>query len=86
MSRSVEIVQLEPIAVRPKQASALIGVSPRKFAEMKASGLLPKIYKLGNCSVIRTADLKQWAAWGFPSTERFLALQREEEANGKNKK
>ena len=75
---SVEIVQIEPLAVRPKQAAALIGVSLRKFAEMRASGLLPKIYKLGGCSVIRTADLKQWAAWGFPCLDRFLVLQAEE--------
>ena len=75
---SVEIVQIEPICIRPKQAAALIGVSLRKFAEMRASGLLPKIYKLGGCSVIRTADLKQWAAWGFPCLDRFLALQKEE--------
>ena len=75
---SVEVSQVEPLAVRPKQAAALIGVSLRKFAEMRASGLLPKIYKLGGCSVIRTADLKQWAAWGFPCLDRFLALQKEE--------
>jgi hypothetical protein len=75
---SVQILQIEPICIRPKQAAALIGVSLRKFAEMRASGLLPKIYKLGGCSVIRTADLKQWAAWGFPCLDRFSALQAEE--------
>jgi hypothetical protein len=79
MTRStVKIIPLEPLAVRPKNACKLIGVSLRKFAEMRASGLLPKIYKLGGCSVIRTADLKQWAAWEFPCLDRFLALQKEE--------
>ena len=76
MKKSVEIV-LEPIALRPKQASQLIGVSLRKLAEMRSCGLLPPAYKLGCCLVYRTADLKQWAAWGFPNLDRFLALQKE---------
>jgi len=75
---SVEVTQVEPLAVRPKQAAALIGVSLRKFAEMKASGLLPPSYKLGGCSVFLTSDLKLWAAWGFPNLDRFLVLQAEE--------
>jgi len=74
---SVEIV-IEPLAVRPKNACKLIGVSLRKFAEMRASGLLPKAYKLNGCLVYRTSDLKDWARWGFPSLDRFLVLQKEE--------
>ena len=78
MSRStVQIVRLEPIAIRPKEASALIGVSPRKFAEMRASGLLPPAYKLGGCLVIKTKDLRLWAEWGFPCLDQFLVLQKE---------
>ncbi len=76
MSKSVEVVQLEPIALRPKQASQLIGVSLRKLAEMRSCGLLPPAYKLGGCLVYRTSDLKQWSAWGFPSLDKFLALQK----------
>jgi predicted DNA-binding transcriptional regulator AlpA len=73
---SVEIVQIEPLAVRPKQAAALIGVSLRKFHSMRACGLLPPAYKLGGCLVYRTSDLKQWSAWGFPCLDKFLALQK----------
>lgn len=69
---SIQIVQLEPLAVRPKNACKLIGVSPRKFAEMRACGLLPPAYKLGGCLVYRTSDLKQWSAWGFPCLDKFL--------------
>ena len=76
---TVEVTQLEPIAVRPKVAAALIGVSLRKFAEMRTCGLLPPAYKLGGCLVYRTSDLKQWSAWGFPNLDRFLALQKEAE-------
>ena len=73
---TVEVTQLEPIAVRPKVAAALIGVSLRKFAEMRASGQLPKSYKLNGCVVYRTSDLKKWAEWGFPCLDKFLALQK----------
>lgn len=74
---SVEIIQIEPICIRPKQAAALIGVSLRKFHSMRASGLLPPMYKLGACCVYKTDDLKKWAEWGFPNLDRFLALQNE---------
>ncbi len=74
---SVEIVQIEPLAVRPKQAAALIGVSLRKFHSMRASGLLPPLYKLGGCLGVKTSDLKDWVRWGFPNLDRFLALQKE---------
>jgi len=76
-SSTVEIVQIEPLTVRPAQAAQLLSISLRKFHSMRASGLLPPMYKLGGCSVIRTADLKQWAAWGFPCLDRFLVLQAE---------
>ncbi|MBW7988680.1 MAG: helix-turn-helix domain-containing protein [Planctomycetes bacterium] len=72
---SAEIVQLEPICIRPKVAAALIGVSPRKFAEMKASGLLPPACKLGGCCVYKTSDLFLWAEFDFPCLDRFLALK-----------
>ena len=75
---SVEVTQVEPLAVRPAQAAQMLSISLRKFAEMKASGLLPPSYKLGGCSVFLTSDLKLWAAWGFPNLDQFLALQKEE--------
>ncbi len=79
VSKTAEIVRLESIAVRPAQAAQMLSISLRKFHSMRASGLLPPMYKLGGCSVIKTADLKQWSAWGFPCLDKFLVLQREEE-------
>ena len=75
---TVEIVQIEPLAVRPAEAARLIGVSLRKFAEMRSCGLLPPSYKLGRCVVFKIDDLKNWVRWGFPCLDRFLALQKEE--------
>jgi len=79
MSKPVEIVQLEPLAVRPAQAAQLLSISLRKFHSMRASGLLPKAYKLNGCLVFRTSDLKDWVRWGFPNLDRFMALQKEAE-------
>ena len=73
--QQVQLIKLERIAVRLKEAAALIGVSPRKFAEMRSCGLLPPSFKLGGCIVFKIDDLKDWARWGFPSLDRFKALQ-----------
>ncbi len=76
---TVQIIQIEPLAVRPAQAAQMLSVSLRKFMEMKASGKLPPVYKLGGCSVYRASDLKDFVRWGFPNLDRFLALQKEAE-------
>lgn len=76
MSNPIDVIRLEPLAVRPKEAASLIGVSPRKFAEMRSSGLLPPAYKLGGCLIYRLSDLKKWTKLGFPCLDQFLALQR----------
>lgn len=77
MSRAenIEAAKLEPLAVRPKEAARLIGVSLRKFAEMRVCGLLPPGFKLGGCLVYQVTDLKLWAAWGFPPLDKFIALK-----------
>ena len=75
---SVEIVQIEPLTVRPAQAAQMLSISLRKFHSMRALGLLPPMYKLGGCLVVKTSDLKDWVRWGFPNLDRFLALQKEE--------
>ena len=72
---SVEVTQFEPLAIRPKDACRLIGVSLRKFHSMRASGLLPPMYKLGGCLVVKTSDLFLWAEFDFPCLDRFLALK-----------
>ncbi len=75
---SVEIVQLEPIAVRPKVAAALIGVSLRKFNSMRACGQLPPAIKCGGCLLYRVSDLRRFVELGFPNLDRFMELQKDE--------
>lgn len=72
---SVEIVALEPLAVRPAQACTLIGVSLRKFHSMRATGQLPPAYKLSGCLLYRVSDLRLFVELGFPTLDKFLELQ-----------
>ena len=71
---SVEVIQLEPLAVRPKEAAKLIGVSLRKFHSMRACGQLPPAIKCGGCLLYRVDFLRRFVELGFPSLEKFLAL------------
>ncbi len=73
---SIQIVQLEPLAVRPKNACKLIGVSLRKFNSMRACGQLPPAIKCGHCLLYRVADLRRFVELGFPNLDKFLALQK----------
>ncbi len=75
---SPKITSLEPLAVRPKEAARLIGVSERTFATMRACGQLPPSYKLNGCVVYRTADLRKWSEWGFPNLDKFMKLTQNE--------
>ena len=77
-NKQTEVVKLESIAIRPKEAAALLSVSPRKFAAMKSAGQLPPSHKLGGCTVFLLDDLKAWAAYGFPTLDRFITLQKAE--------
>jgi hypothetical protein len=78
MSKPVQILQIEPLTVRPAEAARLIGVSLRKFATMRACGQLPPAIKCGGCLLYRVVDLRRFVELGFPNLDRFLALQAEE--------
>lgn len=65
----------EPLAVRPAEAARLIGVSPRKFSELRASGALCPSLKIGGCVLYRMTDLKLWIEWNCPNLDKFEALR-----------
>ena len=76
---SVEIIPLEPLAVRPAQAARMLSISLRKFNSMRACGQLPPGIKCGGCLLYRVADLRRFVELGFPNLGRFLDLTREAE-------
>ena len=76
---AIEIIQLEPLALRPKDAARFIGVSERTFHSMKACGQLPPAVKLGGCVLYPVEDLRWWLAWNCPTIGRFNKLKQETE-------
>ncbi|MCK4752726.1 MAG: helix-turn-helix domain-containing protein [Planctomycetes bacterium] len=74
MSKSVEVVQIEPLAVRPKQAAQMLSVSLRKFHSMRSCGQLPPAIKIGGCLLYRVADLRLYVELSCPPIEKFIAL------------
>lgn len=74
----VQIVQIEPLAVRPKQAAQMLSISLRKFNSMRACGQLPPAIKCGGCLLYDVKSLRRFVELGCPSTDKFLALTKEE--------
>ena len=72
-------VQIELLTVRSAQAAQMISVSLRKFNSMRACGQLPPAIKCGGCLLYRVADLRRFVELGFPSLDKFMALQKEAE-------
>ncbi len=69
-----QTAQLEPLLVRAKDAAALCGVSPRKWADLRSSGKVPPSFKLGGCVVWKTAHIRLWIEWDMPTLDRFEQL------------
>ncbi len=65
---------IEPLLVRAKQAAGICSISPRKWADLQASGKIPPSYKLGGCRVWKTEHLRLWIEWDFPNIEKFNQL------------
>ncbi len=78
VSKTVEIVQIEPLAVRSAQAAQLLSISLRKFNSMRACGQLPPVIKCGGCLLYRVSDLRRFVELGMPPLDKFMALQKEE--------
>jgi len=66
---------LEPLLIRAKQAAAICGVSPRKWADLQASGQIPPSFKLGGCRVWKISDISFWVERDMPSLDAFLKMR-----------
>lgn len=73
---TIEIIELEPLVVRPTQAAQMLSISLRKFHSMRACGQLPPAIKVGGCLLYRVKDLRRFVELGFPCLEKFLVLQK----------
>jgi predicted DNA-binding transcriptional regulator AlpA len=66
---------IEPLLVRAKEASRLCGVSPRKWADLQASGQIPPAYRLGGCVVWKLEDIRLWIQYDMPCLDLFEQIK-----------
>ena len=72
---NIQVNSLQPLAVRPKEAAKLIGVSLRTFYSMKSCGLLPPAIKVGGCVFYKLEDIQEWVRLGCPSLSEFVKIK-----------
>lgn len=58
MNNSVEVVRLELIAIRPKQAAQMLSVSTRTAWRLLSAGKLPKPISLGGSKRFLMSDIE----------------------------
>ncbi len=69
----VEVVQVEPLAVGPKQAAELLGLSESTFHAHCTAGLIGPIGRnLGKRRLFSVEELKLRCAAGMPSRRQWL--------------
>lgn len=49
----------EPLALRPREAAAALGISTRKLWELTNRGIVPHL-KIGRCTVYPIGPLRDW--------------------------
>ena len=69
---------IEPIAVSPEQAAALLGLSRSMFyKQLEAGHIGPAGVRLGKCIRFPLAELRAWAAAGMPPRHEWERLKAE---------
>ena len=69
---------IEPLAVGAEDAAQMFGVGLRSWRRWDAAGRCPRGYMLGRRRLYRLADLRSWAAAGFPRRAEFELMTRSE--------
>lgn len=73
--------QIEPIAVAPEQAAALLGLSRSMFyKQLEAGRIGPAGVRLGKCIRFPLAELRAWAAAGMPPRHKWERMKSEVQA------
>lgn len=68
-------VQIEPILIDAKSASASCGVSRSLWLQWDCIGANPRPVRLGGRVLWAVTDLRAWAAAGCPSRETFEQMK-----------
>jgi len=64
-------LQLQPLALRAKDAAQICGLSLSTWWSMDAAGTIPRKLRCGKRCLWRVSDLKLWISWGMVSREEF---------------
>ena len=65
------LAQRLPLAVRCRQASRLVGVSPTTWRRLDDAGQIPAARRVGNSKVWMVDELRAWLLARCPSRERW---------------
>jgi prophage regulatory protein len=65
------------LAVGPAEAAKMLGISPRHFRSMNASGRLPAPIRLGRSPRWAVDELRAWLLAGSPSREKWNIIRQQ---------
>ncbi len=72
-SPAVEVIRIEPLAVGPKQAAELLGLSESTFHAHCTAGLIgPQGAKIGKRRLFSVEELRNWIADGMEPRRKWL--------------
>ncbi len=78
MITTPEVTPPTPTALAVDAAGAIRDIFPgcwslRTWRRMDSSGQIPRGFAVSGRKLWRTADLRRWSEWGFPSRQDFEA-------------
>lgn len=70
-------IQSERLALPPKDAAALLGISRAQLCKLHAAGKLPLLVRLGTKGTRwRVDELREWLAAGCPDRETWERMRK----------
>lgn len=66
--------QLQPEALRAREAAALLGISESFLFQLDKAGRIPAPVRIGRCTRWRRAELLNWLAAGSPCRMKWKEL------------
>ena len=68
---------MDEILLDRKAAAKLLSISSRHLISLEHTGMIPKPRRLGRRVLFDASELKEWAAAGCPSAERFSFMKKD---------
>ncbi len=81
--QSPELLKIEPLLLRTKQAAALCGLAVSTWNQLLSTGRTPPSIKIGKARLWRLDILRKWTQWNCPPIDKFKQLLESEVENEK---